>query len=81
MEVSFHKQAFHFVLLFVCCFFLNLPCINLLLLFTEEAAGVIGNRGGIQDILAAMRSFPNDADVCANCCAALSCLTISGKSH
>ena len=40
---------------------------------------MIGQRGGIQDVLAAMRSFPNDPEVCANCCAALSCLTINGR--
>jgi probable inactive protein kinase-like protein SgK071 len=49
------------------------------LAMNEPAAGMIGTHGGIQDILAAMRGFPNDAEVCANACSALSCLTIHGK--
>ncbi|XP_022085399.1 serine/threonine kinase-like domain-containing protein STKLD1 [Acanthaster planci] len=47
------------------------------LAMNEQAAGTIGTLGGIQDILAAMRGFPNDADVCAHACSALSCLTIN----
>ncbi|KAJ8039254.1 Serine/threonine kinase-like domain-containing protein STKLD1 [Holothuria leucospilota] len=62
----------------------ELQSINSLLLKTialnEEAAGLIGLQGGIQDILSTMRAFPEDAEVCGNCCSALSCLTINDKN-
>lgn len=46
---------------------------------TENAAGLIGDLGGVQDILSTMRAFPEDPEVSGNCCSALSCLTINGK--
>ena len=51
------------------------------LFLSEQTAGTIGTLGGIQDVLAAMRAFPNDAEICANACSALSCLTIHGKDQ
>ncbi|XP_033115678.1 serine/threonine kinase-like domain-containing protein STKLD1 [Anneissia japonica] len=50
------------------------------LALSEDAAGKIGLGGGIQDILSAMRSFPGDATIAANCASALSCLTINDKN-
>lgn len=42
----------------------------LLTLITEGAARVLGRVGGIQDLLMAMRSFPNNLAIVASCCAA-----------
>lgn len=62
----------------------ELQSINSLLLKTialnENAAGLIGDLGGVQDILSTMRAFPEDPEVSGNCCSALSCLTINDKN-
>ena len=59
------------------CYFLSFSFLSIL--FPEQTAGLIGSHGGIQDILAAMRGLPNEAEICANGCSALSCLTIHGR--
>ena len=45
---------------------------------TEIAAETIGSCGGIQDILAAMRAYPGNADLMSACCNALWSLTVNG---
>nr|XP_054769481.1 serine/threonine kinase-like domain-containing protein STKLD1 [Lytechinus pictus] len=61
--------------------FQNIACSLLkTIALSEQAAGLIGKLGGIQDILSALRTHPADAQVCANCCSALSYLTINDKN-
>ena len=47
---------------------------------SESAAEILGEVGGIQDILAAMRSFPSNLEVVSNCCTALWSLSVIGQS-
>ena len=51
---------------------------NFILYITEIAAETIGSCGGIQDILAAMRAYPGNADLMSACCNALWSLTVNG---
>ncbi len=44
----------------------------------EGAAEAIGKSGGLQDILAAMRTFPDNVELCATCCNAIWSLTVGG---
>lgn len=48
---------------------------------TEIAAETIGSCGGIQDILAAMRAYPGNADLMSACCNALWSLTVNGMRN
>lgn len=44
-----------------------------------EAAGeIIGRYGGVQDLLSALRAFPDNKDIASNCCGALWSLAVSG---
>ena len=47
----------------------------------ESAAEILGEVGGVQDILAAMRSFPNNLEVVSNGCTALWSLSVIGQSR
>ena len=47
-------------------------------LTVEGAAEVIGSAGGLQDLLAAMRTFPENPELCTTCCNALWSLTVNG---
>eukprot|EP00731_Ephydatia_muelleri_P023863 Em0016g134a len=44
--------------------------------YIEHTAGLIGEIGGIQDILATMRTFPNEEDIVTSCCSALWSLSV-----
>ncbi len=44
----------------------------------EGAAEAIGKSGGLQDILAAMRTFPDNVELCATCCNAIWSLSVGG---
>jgi len=44
----------------------------------EAAAEVIGRLGGVQDVLASMRAFPDNAEIASNCCGALWSLAVNG---
>ena len=46
----------------------------------ESAACVIGKLGGVQDVLAALRSFPNNEEIATNCLGALWSLAVDGMS-
>ena len=46
--------------------------------FVEIAAKEIGRLGGVQDILAALRAFPYNVEIVANCCLALWSLVVDG---
>ena len=46
---------------------------------TESAAEILGEVGGVQDILAAMRSFPANLEVVSNGCTALWSLSVIGQ--
>ncbi|XP_062514884.1 serine/threonine kinase-like domain-containing protein STKLD1 [Corticium candelabrum] len=43
----------------------------------EKAAAEIGQDGGVQDILAALRAFPNNGGIVTNCCGALWSLAVN----
>lgn len=47
---------------------------------SEEAAGVLGQVGAIQDILTAMRSFPHNLELVSSCCTALWSLSVIGQN-
>jgi hypothetical protein len=47
-------------------------------MFTALAGEVIGHLGGVQDILVALRTHPNDAKLCSTCLSALWGLTVHG---
>lgn len=47
---------------------------------TESAAELIGKSGGVQDVLAALRLFPNDVDLATSACGAIWSLAVNGKS-
>jgi len=49
-------------------------------LHAESAAGVLGQVGGIQDVLATLRSFPASSEIASNCIAALWNLSVIGES-
>lgn len=44
----------------------------------EKAAARIGQDGGVQDVLAALRAFPNNGGIVTNCCGALWSLAVTG---
>ena len=44
----------------------------------EGASTQIGELGGVQDVLTALRTFPDNAQLCAICCNALWSLTVVG---
>ena len=46
----------------------------------ESAAELIGRSGGVQDVLAALRLFPNDAELATSACGAVWSLTVNGTS-
>jgi len=50
------------------------------LCFAEHAADIIGQLGGVQDILSTMRQFTSHADICADCCGAIWSLAVNGLS-
>jgi hypothetical protein len=52
----------------------------LLLLFSvaESAAELIGKSGGVQDVLAALRLFPDDVDLVTSACGAIWSLAVNG---
>ena len=53
--------------------------IYLCILFDIEAAGeIIGRYGGVQDLLSALRAFPDNKDIASNCCGALWSLAVNG---
>ena len=64
----------------MCMLALSLSLSLSLSLFSESAAEILGEVGGIQDILAAMRSFPSNLEVVSNCCTALWSLSVIGQS-
>lgn len=47
----------------------------------EAAAEIIGQFGGVQDLLSAMRAFPNNKAIASNCCGALWSLAVSGMAR
>lgn len=47
----------------------------------EAAAEIIGQFGGVQDLLSAMRAFPNSKAIASNCCGALWSLAVSGMAR
>ena len=47
--------------------------------FSENASEIIGLNGSLQDVLTAMRSFPENVVVITACCNALWSLTVNGK--
>ena len=48
-------------------------------LHIPEAAGeIIGRFGGVQDLLSALRAFPDNKAIASNCCGALWSLAVSG---
>ena len=49
------------------------------ILFSENASEIIGLNGSLQDVLTAMRSFPENVVVITTCCNALWSLTVNGK--
>lgn len=51
---------------------------HVFLCFPEAAAEVIGRLGGVQDVLASMRAFPDNVEIASNCCAALWSLAVNG---
>ena len=53
-------------------------CVHVCALFVENAAAVIGETGGVQDILSALRAFPNSPVIATNCCTAVWSLCASG---
>jgi hypothetical protein len=57
----------------------HLPHFDVVLLFAESAAELIGKSGGVQDVLAALRLFPNDADLATSACGAVWSLAVNGK--
>lgn len=48
------------------------------LLDLEAAGEIIGRFGGVQDLLSALRAFPDNKDIASNCCGALWSLAVSG---
>ena len=54
-------------------------CVCVVTLSPDNAAELIGSLGGIQDLLVAIRTFENNADVCAACLGALWNLTVNGQ--
>ena len=48
---------------------------------TEGAASCLGQEGGIQDILAAMRLFATNLEIVSYCCTALWSLSVIGQLH
>lgn len=44
----------------------------------ESAAELIGKSGGVQDVLAALRLFPNDVELATSACGALWSLAVNG---
>ena len=48
-------------------------------LITEVAAGIIGAHRGIQDILCAMRKFPEDLEIVSNCVTIIMSLSLIGQ--
>ena len=49
------------------------------IILPEAAAEVIGRQGGVQDVLAALRAFPNNSEIASNCCGALWSLAVNGE--
>ena len=49
--------------------------------YSESAADRIGEDGGVQDILAALRAFPNNGGIVTNCCGALWSLAVNGQLY
>ena len=50
-----------------------------MIFFALEAAGdIIGRFGGVQDLLAALRAFPDNKAIASNCCGALWSLAVCG---
>jgi len=48
------------------------------LLSLEAAGEIIGRYGGVQDLLSALRAFPDNKNIASNCCGALWSLAVSG---
>ena len=46
---------------------------------SESAAELIGKSGGVQDVLAALRLFPDDADLATSVCGAVWSLAVNGR--
>ena len=52
---------------------------RLVFVFVSEAAGeIIGRYGGVQDLLSALRAFPDNKAIASHCCGALWSLAVSG---
>ena len=47
----------------------------------ENASALIGDLGGVQDVLTAMRTFPDNAELCSTGCNALWSLLVNGNSQ
>ena len=54
----------------ICIFFIS---------YLEAAGEIIGRYGGVQDLLSALRAFPDNKDIASNCCGALWSLAVSGN--
>ena len=50
----------------------------MIILYSESAGVLIGKSGGVQDVLAALRLFPNDADLATSACGAVWSLAVNG---
>jgi len=49
-----------------------------ILLCTEGAASVIGLYGGVEHVITALKTHPNNPELCATCCHALWSLAVVG---
>ena len=47
-------------------------------MWIEAAGEIIGQYGGVQDLLSALRAFPDNKSIASNCCGALWSLAVSG---
>lgn len=48
-------------------------------IITEGAAEVIGLYGGVEHIITALKTHPNNPELCSTCCHALWSLAVVGK--
>ena len=58
---------------------IHLHCGFVCLTLSEVAAEILGRVGGVQDILAALRTFPSNQEIAFQCCTALWALSVVGE--